>query len=103
MQRIDILKKRQVMLKGEIAARLDSFLIGTIAKSPAMTGYGLTTKVKGKTVSLYVRKGIAIKAQEMNRHYNKMSISESPKAITCRFLRLFGLSAGSMECTNLEL
>ncbi len=72
MQRIDILKKRQGMLKGEIAARLDSFLIGTIAKSPAMTGYGLTTKVKGKTVSLYVRKGIAKKAQEMNRRYNKM-------------------------------
>ncbi len=60
------------MLKGEIAARLDSFLIGTIAKYPAITGYGLTTKVKGKTVSLYVRKGIAKKAQEMNRRYNKM-------------------------------
>jgi hypothetical protein len=32
-----------------------------------------------------------------------LAISESPKAITCRFLRLFGFSAGSMECTNLEL
>jgi len=72
MQKIDILKKRQVLLKEEITACLDSFLIGTIAKSPAMTGYGLTTKVKGKTVSLYVRKGIARKAQEMNRRYNKM-------------------------------
>jgi hypothetical protein len=72
MQKIDILKKRQVLLKEDITARLDSFLIGTIAKSPAMTGYGLTTKVKGKTVSLYVRKGIARKAQEMNRRYNKM-------------------------------
>jgi hypothetical protein len=72
MQKIDILKKRQVLLKEEITARLDSFLIGTIAKSPAMTGYGFTTKVKGKTVSLYVRKGIARKAQEMNRRYNKM-------------------------------
>jgi len=72
MQKIDILKKRQVLLKEEITARLDSFLIGTIAKSPAMTGYGLTTKVKGKTVSLYVRKGTARKAQEMNRRYNKM-------------------------------
>jgi len=72
MQRIDILKKRQDMLKKEITARLDSFLIGTIAKSPAMTGYGLTSKVKGKTVSLYVRKGIAKKAQEMNRRYNRM-------------------------------
>jgi hypothetical protein len=72
MSRIDILKKRQDMLKEEITARLDSFLIGTVAKSPAMTGYGLTTKVKGKTVSVYVSKGIAKKAQEMNRRYNKM-------------------------------
>jgi hypothetical protein len=60
------------MLREEITARLNSFLIGTIAKSPAMTGYGLTTKLKGQTVSLYVRKGIARKAQEMNRQYNKM-------------------------------
>lgn len=72
MQRIDILKKRQAMLKEEITASLNSSLIGTIAKSPTMTGYGLTTKVKGKTVSLYVRKGIAKKAQGMNRRYNKM-------------------------------
>jgi hypothetical protein len=90
MQRIDILKKRQGMLKGEIAVRLDSFLIGTIAKSPAMTGYGLTTKVKGKTVSLYARKGIAKKAQEMNRRYNKM------------WLLMQKLSKVNWEILNLE-
>jgi hypothetical protein len=72
MQRMDILKKRQAMLKKEITASLDFFLIGTIARSPAMTGHGLTTKVKGKTVSLYVRKGIVNKAKEMNRRYSKM-------------------------------
>jgi hypothetical protein len=90
MQRIDILKKRQDMLKGEIAARLDSFLIGTIAKSPAMTGYGLTTKVKGKTISLYVRKGIVNKAQEMNRRYSKM------------WLLMQKLSKVNWEILNLE-
>ena len=37
-----------------------------------MTGYGLTTKVKGKTVSLYVRKDIVKKAQEMTKRYKKM-------------------------------
>jgi len=37
-----------------------------------MTGHGLTTKVKGKTVSLYVRKDIVKKAQEMIKRYKKM-------------------------------
>lgn len=72
MKRIDILKKRQVRLKEEITANLDFFLIGTVAKSPSMTGHGLTTKVKGKTVSLYVRKDIASKAQEMAKRYKNM-------------------------------
>lgn len=72
MERIDILKKRRTRLKEDITANLEFFLIGTVAKSPAMTGHGLTTKVKGKTVSLYVRKDIAKKAQEMTKRYNKL-------------------------------
>lgn len=72
MQRIELLKKRQDRLREDITANLDFFLIGTIAKSPSMTGHGLTTKVKGKTVSLYVRKGIVKKAQEMTKRYKKM-------------------------------
>jgi len=67
-----MLKKRQTRLKEDITANLDFYLIGTVAKSPAMTGHGLTTKVNGKTVSLYVRKNIAGKAQEMTRRYNKL-------------------------------
>jgi hypothetical protein len=72
MKRIDILKKQQARLKEDIAANLDFFLIGTVAKSPSMTGYGLTTKVKGKTVSLYVRKDIVKKAQEMTVRYRNL-------------------------------
>ncbi len=72
MKRIDILKKQQARLKEDIAANLDFFLIGTVAKSPSMTGYGLTTKVKGKTVSLYVRKDIVRKAQEMTVRYRNL-------------------------------
>ena len=53
MQRVDVLKKQRDRLKEDICAYLDSFLIGTVAKSPSMSGHGLTTKVKGKTVSLY--------------------------------------------------
>jgi hypothetical protein len=72
MERIDILKKQQKRLREDIAAQLEFFLIGTVAKSPSMTGHGLTTKVKGKTVSLYVRKGLVQKAQEMTKRYKKL-------------------------------
>jgi hypothetical protein len=38
-------------------------------------------------------------ARKVRDEYKKMmAISESPKAITYRFLRLLGFSAGSMEC-----
>ena len=72
MSRRDILKKRQARLREDIAAMLDSFLIGTVAKSPSMTGHSLTAKVEGKTVTLYVRKDIVPKALEMGRRYNRL-------------------------------
>jgi hypothetical protein len=72
MQRVDILKKRRDRLREEIVAHLDSFLIGTVARSPSMAGHGLTTKVKGKTVSLYVRKGMVRRVQEMTKRYKTM-------------------------------
>jgi hypothetical protein len=72
MSRTEILKKRQSRLKEDIAALLDSFLIGTVAKSPSMTGYSLTTKVNGKTVTLYVRKDIVPKALEMGKRYSRL-------------------------------
>ena len=72
MTRIDILRKRQARLGEDITAMLDSFLIGTVAKSPSMTGHNLTTKVKGKTVTLYVRKDIVLKAWEMSRRYKRL-------------------------------
>ena len=45
MNYLDILKERQTKLKEDISIMLDSFLIGTVAKSPSMTGHNLTTKV----------------------------------------------------------
>jgi hypothetical protein len=72
MSRIDILKKRQARLKEDISSMLDSFLIGTVAKSPSMTGHNLTTKVDGKTVTVYVRKGVAPMALEMSKRYKKL-------------------------------
>jgi hypothetical protein len=72
MTRLDILKKRQETLMHDICAMLDSFLIGTVAKSPSMTGHNLTTKIDGKTVTMYVRKKIAPKAMEMSKRYGSL-------------------------------
>jgi hypothetical protein len=72
MSRWDILKKRQARLREDITSMLDSFLIGTVAKSPSMTSYSLTTKVEGKTVTLYVRKNIVPKALEMGSRYKRL-------------------------------
>ena len=72
MSKLDIIKKQQERLKGEIIALLEDFLIGSIGKSPSMSGHNLTTKVDGKTVTLYARKAIVPKALEMGQRYNKM-------------------------------
>jgi hypothetical protein len=72
MARADILKKQQARLKEDISAMLDSYLIGTVAKSPSMSGHNLTTKVEGKTITLYVRKDIAPMATEMSLRYKKL-------------------------------
>jgi hypothetical protein len=72
MSRTDILRKRQARLREDIGSMLDSFLIGTVSKSPSMTGHSLTTKVERKTVTLYVRKDIVPKALEMGRRYQRL-------------------------------
>ena len=72
MSRADILQKRQARLREDITAMLDSFLIGTVAKSPSMTGHSLTTKVKGKTITRYARKDIVPKALEMGKRYQRL-------------------------------
>ena len=72
MTKLEILKKRQETLKEEITALLDDYLIGSIGKSPSMSGHNLTTKVNGKTVTSYARKAIVPKALEMGKRYNKM-------------------------------
>ncbi len=72
MGRRDILKMRQARLREDIVSLLDSFLVGTVAKSPSMTGHNLTTKVQGKTMTLYARKDIVPKALEMSRRYQRL-------------------------------
>ena len=74
MPRIDILKKQRERLREDIVACLDTFLIGTVARSPSMAGHSLTTKMEGKTVSVYVRKGIVREAEEMARRYKRLRL-----------------------------
>lgn len=89
MSRLALVKKRQTLLCQEITAHLDSFLIGTVARSPSMSGYCLTSKVKGKTVTLYVRKDLVLKALEMGRRYNKLwSLIQKLSKINWEILKL---------------
>jgi hypothetical protein len=89
MARLDILKKQQARLSEDIAAMLDSFLIGSVARSPSMSGHNLTTKVQGKTVTLYVRKGIVPKALEMSLRYKKLwALMQELSKVNWEILRL---------------
>jgi len=89
MARLSLLRKRQALLSQEITAQLDSFLIGTVAKSPSMSGFNLTTKVQGKTVTLYVRKNLVPKALEMGRRYQKLwSLIQKLSRINWEILKL---------------
>ena len=89
MARLDILKKQQARLSEDIAAMLDSFLIGSVAKSPSMSGHNLTTKVQGKTVTLYVRKDIVPKALEMSGRYKRLwSLMQELSKVNWEILRL---------------
>lgn len=63
-KQIERLTKRRRRLKEQISRNLD-LLIGTVGKSPTMRHHNLTTKVDGKTTTLYVRKGLVEVARKM--------------------------------------
>lgn len=70
-RRLDQLIENQRGLKVEVCAHLD-ILIGSVVKSPSMGGHCLTDKVKGKTVTRYVRKSVAAEAIQMTRKTQKL-------------------------------
>ena len=73
MRRIDLLRKRQAMLKEQIGNNLD-LLMGTIVRSPAMMYHSLTTKVEGKTVTRYVRKALVPKVKKMTDRHKRVRV-----------------------------
>lgn len=59
------------MLKEHITNNLD-LLMGSVVRSPAMRYHSLTTKVDGKTVTRYVRKGLVPKVKKMTDRNKKV-------------------------------
>ena len=72
MKRLESLKKRQATLKEQICNNLD-LIVGSVCQSPAMTYPSLTTKVDGKTVSKYIRKGLVPKVKKMTLSHKKVN------------------------------
>jgi len=67
------LLKRQRDLKKKISASLD-VLMGSVVKSPTQSGYYLTDKVDGKTVTRYLRKSIRREAQDMTKNHRRVRV-----------------------------
>jgi uncharacterized protein DUF6788 len=67
------LVKRQRDLKKKIVAALD-ILMGSVVKSPTQSGYYLTDKLDGKTVTRYLRKSIRREAQDMTKNHRKVRV-----------------------------
>ena len=87
-KKIEHLKIRQIELKKEISENLD-LLMGTINRSPAMMNYGLTTKIDGKTVSRYVRKGLVPVVKKMtDRHKRVREMIKELSDINWELLKL---------------
>jgi hypothetical protein len=88
MKRIDLLRKQQAMLKEQICENLD-LLLGTVVRSPAMMYHSLTTKVDGKTVTRYVRKGLVPKVKKMTeRHKKVLTLIQKLSKVNWELLKL---------------
>ena len=73
VKKLDFLRKQQTMLREQICDNLD-LLIGSVVRSPAMMYHSLTTKVEGKTVTRYVRKGLVPKVKKMTDRHKRVRI-----------------------------
>ena len=88
MKRIDLLKKQQASLKEQICKNLD-LLVGSVVRSPAMMYHSLTTKVEGKTVTRYVRKGLVPKVKKMtDRHQRVKMLIQKLSKVNWELLKL---------------
>jgi hypothetical protein len=76
------------MLKKQIHNNLD-LLMGSVVRSPAMMYHSLTTKLEGKTVTRYVRKGLVPKVKKMTeRHKNVRILIQKLSKVNWELLKL---------------
>ena len=88
MESIELLKQQQAFLKEQIYNNLD-LLIGSVGCSPKMLNHNLTTKVKGKTVTRYVNKGLVPIAKIMtDRHKRVRSLIQKLSSVNWELLKL---------------
>ncbi len=88
METIELLKNQQALLKEQICHNLD-LLIGSVGCSPKMLNHNLTTKVDGKTVTRYVRKGLVPVVQKMtDRHKRVRSLLQKLSSVNWELLKL---------------
>ncbi len=88
MKRSELLKKQQATLKEQIGKNLD-LLIGSVVRSPAMMYHSLTTKVDGKTLTRYVRKGLVPKVKKMtDRHKRVRTLIQKLSNVNWELLKL---------------
>ena len=88
MKRIDMLRNRQESLKKQINDNLD-LLVGSVVRSPAMMYHSLTTKVEGKTVTRYIRKGLVPKVIKMtDRNKRVRTLLQKLSTVNWELLKL---------------
>ena len=76
------------MLEEQIGKNLD-LLIGSVVRSPAMMYHSLTTKVDGKTVTRYLRKGLVPKVKKMtDRHKRVRTLIQKLSNVNWELLKL---------------
>ena len=88
MKQLALIELRRQKLKAQIALNLD-LLIGSVHKTPSQSGYHLTTKIAGKSVTKYVRKELAPQALAMTRQHLKLrQVLRQLSALNWRWLQL---------------
>lgn len=88
MDKIELLRRQQALLKEQICDNLD-LIIGSVGCSPKMLNHNLTTKASGKTVTRYVRKGLVPVVKKMtDRHKRVRFLIQKLSSVNWELLKL---------------
>lgn len=71
MNQLELIELRRQKLKAHIANCLD-LLVGSVNQTPSQRGHHLTTKIKGKSATKYVRRELAPLAKEMTANHRRV-------------------------------